>query len=49
ASNVAQTAKDKWGQVADQAQTVLSRGQAKANDAIDSIADKAHTGVNSAG
>jgi gas vesicle protein len=49
ASNVAQTAKDKWGQVADQAQTVLTRGQSKANDMIDAAADKAHAGVNSAG
>ncbi len=49
ASNVAQTAKDKWGQVSDQAQTALSRGQSKANDMIDAVADKAHTGVNNAG
>ena len=49
ASNVAQTAKDKWGQVSDQAQTALSRGQSKANDLIDTAADKAHSGVNNAG
>jgi len=49
ASTVAQTAKDKWGQVADQAQTVLNRGQSKAHDAIDAAADKAHAGVNNVG
>ena len=46
ASNVAQTAKDKWEQVSDQAQNVINKGQSKANDAIDSVADKAHAGVN---
>ena len=49
ASNVAQTAKDKWGQVADQAQSVLNKGQQKANDVIDSAAESAHAGVNKVG
>ena len=49
ASNVAQTAKDKWGQVADQAQSAINKGQSKANDVIDGAADKAHAGINNLG
>lgn len=49
ASNLSQTAKDKWGQVSDQAQNLLNRGQSKAHDMIDSAADKAHSGVNNVG
>jgi gas vesicle protein len=55
-STVAQTAKDKWGNIADtvtskaqdlsnKAQDVLKRGQGAAHNAIDSAAEKAHSTV----
>lgn len=56
-NTVAQTAKDKWGSLADtvsskaqnlsnKAQDVLSRGKSTAHEVIDEAADKAHTAVN---
>jgi gas vesicle protein len=50
-NTVAQTAKDKWGNLADtvssKVQDLTNRGQNAANNAIDNAADKAHTTVNS--
>jgi gas vesicle protein len=48
-SNVATTAKDKWGVASDKIQNLVQRGQNSANAGIDAVADKAHTGVNSIG
>jgi len=44
-ASVTQTAKDKWGQVADKTQDMISRGKGAAHDAIDETADIAHKSV----
>jgi gas vesicle protein len=46
-TNVAQTAKDKWGAVTEKVQDLVNRGQQTAHDGIDKVADKAHAGVDS--
>jgi len=46
-STVTQTAKNKWGQATDKIQDLVNRGQQAANNGIDAVAEKAHTGVNS--
>ena len=50
-NTVAQTAKDKWGNISDtvsnKVQEVSARGKRAANDAIDNAADQAHNTVNS--
>jgi len=46
-SNVATTAKDKWGVATDKIQNLVQRGQDSANAGIDTVAEKAHAGVNS--
>ena len=46
-SNVATTAKDKWGVASDKIQGLVQRGQNSANASIDAVAEKAHSGVNS--
>jgi gas vesicle protein len=46
-SNVASTAKDKWGVATDKIQNLVQRGQDSANSSIDSAAEKAHAGINS--
>jgi gas vesicle protein len=46
-SNVATTAKDKWGVATDKIQSLVQRGQDSANSSIDAVADKAHAGINS--
>jgi len=50
-NTVAQTAKDRWGNLADtvssKVQEVTKRGQNSANAAIDNAADSAHDVVNS--
>lgn len=46
-SNVATTAKDKWGVASDKIQGLVQRGQNSANASIEAVAEKAHSGVNS--
>jgi len=46
-TNVATTAKDKWGVATDKIQGLVQRGQNSANAGIDSAAEKAHAGINS--
>ena len=45
-STVATQARDKWGQLTDKAQDIVSRSQGAAHEAIDDAADKAHQSVN---
>ena len=46
-SNIAATAKDKWGVASDKIQSIVQRGQDGANDAIDKAATKTHAAINS--
>lgn len=46
-TNVASSAKDKWGAASEKIQGLVQRGQDAANSGIDNVADKAHAGVNS--